>query len=245
MAAALVYGSRHKRIANLGCSVHTIRRRVQEWTTAGPAARLHTLVLAQHDRLIGPDLRHLCVDGCNTNAPEGGTHARRSPVDRGNQGRIRSLLKDATGVTLHLAVTVANESGSVLPRAKLTELLTLGTVPSALPLHLNRRHAVPPVLVVLVDPKGCVNVLRPKGSRLLRTSVKAGSWNTPTVGSTPSAICDAIPNGQPARPFASQLAPLAVTCERPFYRTFLQQLGGDLSRNQCADRDGGNQWYSR
>ena len=70
---------------------------MRAWAAAGLAAQLHTLVLAQYDHLIGRNLRQVCVDGCIIKAPGGGEHAGRSPVDRGKQGRKRSLLTDAAG----------------------------------------------------------------------------------------------------------------------------------------------------
>ena len=90
---ALVHGSGYERIASPGCSERTIRRRVRAWAEAGLMPQLHALVLAQYDHLVGLDLRHVCVDGGITKAPGGGAVAGRSPVDRGKQGRKRSLTR--------------------------------------------------------------------------------------------------------------------------------------------------------
>jgi hypothetical protein len=83
VVAALVHGSGYERIATPGCSDRTIRRRVQAWAAGGLAAELHTLVLAQYDRMIGIDVDDIVVDGGITKAPCGGEKAGRSPVDRG------------------------------------------------------------------------------------------------------------------------------------------------------------------
>lgn len=72
VVAALVHGSGYERIASATCSDRTIRRRVREWAEAGLTQTLHTLVLAQYDRMIGIDLADLVVDGCITKAPGGG-----------------------------------------------------------------------------------------------------------------------------------------------------------------------------
>jgi hypothetical protein len=132
VVAALVHGSGYERIASPGCSDRTIRRRTHAWAAAGLTERLHTLVLAQYDRLIGLDLRHVFVDGCITNAPGGGDLAGRSPVDRGKQGRKRSLLTDAAGVPLHLLAAGANRPDSPLLRDTLAGLGKLGPLPTTL-----------------------------------------------------------------------------------------------------------------
>jgi transposase len=160
---ALVHGSGYERIASPGCSARTIRRRVQAWAEAGLTERLHTLVLAQYDRLIGLDLRHVCVDGCITKAPGGGEQAGRSPVDRGKQGRKRSLLTDATGIPLYLVAAGANRPDSTLLRETLVGLGQLGTIPSDIPVHLDRGYAGAPVQAVLAE-MGCIGVLPPSGA---------------------------------------------------------------------------------
>ena len=68
VVAALVHGSGNERIASPGGSDRTVHRRVHAWAAAGLAEQLHALVLAHYDRLIGLDLRHVCVDGCITKA---------------------------------------------------------------------------------------------------------------------------------------------------------------------------------
>jgi len=98
----------------LGCSDRTIRRRVQAWAAGGLAAELHTLVLAQYDRMIGIDVDDIAVDGCITKAPCGGEKAGRSPVDRGKQGLKRSTLVDARGVPLHFVSAGANRHDAPL-----------------------------------------------------------------------------------------------------------------------------------
>ena len=162
VVAALVHGSGYERIATPGCSDRTIRRRVQQWAAAGLMPHLHALVVAQYDRLIGLDLRHVCVDGCITKAPSGGDHAGRSPVDRGKQGRKRSLLTDATGIPLHLVAAGANCPDSRLLRATLSGLGPLGSLPPGLPVLLDRGYAGAPVLAVL-EECGCTGVLPPQG----------------------------------------------------------------------------------
>ena len=140
VVAALVHGSGYERIATPGCSDRTIRRRVREWADAGLAEELHTLVLAQYDRMIGIELDDVMVDGCITKAPCGGEQAGRSPVDRGKQGVKRSTLGDAKGVPLHLVSAGANRHDAPLLEPTLAGLDALGPLPAGITAHLDRGY---------------------------------------------------------------------------------------------------------
>ncbi|MCA9878843.1 MAG: transposase [Thermomicrobiales bacterium] len=146
--AALVHGSGSERIATPGCSDRTIRRRVREWAEAGLMAHLHALVLAQDDHPIGLDLLHVCVDGGITKAPSGGEMAGKSPVDRGKQGRKRSLLTDAAGVPLHLVA-----AGATCPDSRLLAGRSVG-LPVGLPVLLDRGYRGAAVQAVLAEHGG-------------------------------------------------------------------------------------------
>jgi transposase len=137
---ALVHGSGYERIASPGCSDRTIRRRVHAWAAAGLTATLHTLVLAQYDRLLGLDLSTVAVDGCMTKAPGGGENAGKSPVDRGKQGLKRSLVTDATGVPLHLVTAGANVHDTHLLRPTLEGLAARELAAPGLPVALDRGY---------------------------------------------------------------------------------------------------------
>lgn len=140
VVAALVHGSGYERIASPGCSDRTIRRRLREWEAAGVAETLHTLALAQYDRMIGLDLADLAVDGCITKAPGGGETAGRSPVDRGKQGLKRSTVTDAAGVPLHLVAAGANRHDAPLLGPTLAGLAKLGPLPAGSTVHLDRGY---------------------------------------------------------------------------------------------------------
>jgi hypothetical protein len=116
---------------------------------------LHALELAQYDRLIGLDVTAVCVDGCITKAPGGGAVTGQSPVDRGKQGRKRSVLTDAAGMPLHLVAAGANRPDSTLLRDTLAGLRKVGVVPTALTVHLDRGYASAPVQAVLAEV-GCI-----------------------------------------------------------------------------------------
>jgi len=86
VVAALVHGSGYERIATLGCSDRTIRRRLHDWAEGGLAETLHALVLAQYDRMIGIELDDVAVDGCITKAPGGGERPDDPPWIGANRG---------------------------------------------------------------------------------------------------------------------------------------------------------------
>ena len=138
--AALVHGSGYERIASPGCSDATIRRRLKEWAAAGVSEQVHTLALQAYDRMIGLELDDLAVDGCITKAPGGGEVAGRSPVDRGKQGRKRSIVTEATGIPLHLVSAGADRHDSPLLEPTLAGLDKLDRLPDDLAVHLDRGY---------------------------------------------------------------------------------------------------------
>jgi transposase len=90
----LVFGCGYRRIADHTCSATTLRRRRDEWITAGVVKQLHQAVLAAYDRMHGLE-EQLAVDGCTTKAPCGGQVAGPSPVDRHKQGLKRLVAVEA------------------------------------------------------------------------------------------------------------------------------------------------------
>ena len=151
VVAALVHGSGYERIASPGCSDRTIRRRVKEWAGLGLMERLHTLALAQYDRLIGLELAHVCADGCITKAPGGGEMAGRSPVDRGKQGLKRATVTDGAGIPLHLVAAPANRHDSRLLRPTLEGLAKLAPLPEGITAHLDRAFDNAPCRALLEE----------------------------------------------------------------------------------------------
>jgi len=133
----LVFGCGYRRIADHTCSATTLRRRRDEWITAGVAERLRLAVLAAYDRMHGLQLERLAVDGCITKAPCGGQTAGPSPVDRRKQGLKRSTVTEAGGISLGAAAP-ANRRDHGLLVATLETLVVVGVLPEPPTLGLRR-----------------------------------------------------------------------------------------------------------
>ena len=92
LVQVLVLGAAYNKIADATCSATTMRRRRDEWITAGVFTRLEDLCLEAYDQIVGLKLDNIIVDGCIVKAPCGGQAAGKSPVDRSKQGTKRSLM---------------------------------------------------------------------------------------------------------------------------------------------------------
>jgi transposase len=140
----VVFGCAYQRIADHTCSARTLRRRRDEWITAGVMDQVHQLALAAYDRMLGLDLDHLAVDGCITKAPCGGQVAGRSPVDRGKQGGKRSLAVEGSGIPLGVIAAPANRRDDGLLAATLDTMQTLGPLPDQPTVHLDAGYDYQP-----------------------------------------------------------------------------------------------------
>ena len=91
-------GINYNKIADSSCSTTTLRARRDEWIRLGIFTRLEATARDGYDKMVGPDLEHLLIDGCIVKASCGGEAAGRcSPAGRGKQGPKRSLLTDGAG----------------------------------------------------------------------------------------------------------------------------------------------------
>jgi putative transposase len=105
------------------CSSSSAHRRFQEWAAAGVFVNLGAMGLQEYDELVGLDWSWLAMDGAMTKAPLGGERTGRNPTDRGKLGTKRSLLTEARGVPVGLAVEGANRHDKKVAEA------TLGSIP--------------------------------------------------------------------------------------------------------------------
>jgi putative transposase len=90
------------------CKHSSAHRRFQEWAAAGVFVNLWATGLEEYDQIKGLDWQWLAMDGAMTKAPLGGERTGRNPTDRGKQGTKRSLLVEANGIPVGLAVEGAN-----------------------------------------------------------------------------------------------------------------------------------------
>jgi transposase len=133
----LVFGCGYRRIADHTCSATTLRRRRDEWITAGMVEQLRQAVLGAYDRMLGLELEHLAVDGCTTKAPCGGQTAGPSPVDRRKQGLKRSVAVEADGMPLAAVPAPANQRDDGLLAATLDAITVVGPLPERPVVHLD------------------------------------------------------------------------------------------------------------
>jgi transposase len=147
----LVFGCGYRRIADAGCSATTLRRRRDEWISAGVAEQLRLAVLGTYDRLFGLELEHLAVDGCTTKAPCGGQAAGPSPVDRRKQGLKRSVATEAGGLPLASLAAPANHRDDGLLAATLDALAVVGPLPAQPVVHLDAGYDYQPCRQVLAE----------------------------------------------------------------------------------------------
>ena len=132
-----VFGCGYRRIADASCSATTLRRRRDEWISAGVAEQLRLAVLAAYEQLFGLELEHLAVDGCTTKAPCGGQVAGPSPVDRRKQGLKRSVAVEAAGIPLGAVAAPANHRDDGLLAATLDAIAVVGPLPAQPVVHLD------------------------------------------------------------------------------------------------------------
>ena len=147
----LVFGCGYRRIADQTCSATTLRRRRDEWISAGVAEQLRLAVLGAYDRMLGLDLEHLAVDGCTTKAPCGGQTAGPSPVDRRKQGLKRSVAVEAGGIPLAAVPAPANRRDDGLLAATLDAIAVAGPLPAWPVVHLDAGYDYRPCRQVLAE----------------------------------------------------------------------------------------------
>jgi putative transposase len=92
------------------CSGSSAHRRFQEWVEAGVFQEFWRRGLLVYDELVGIDWSWVSMDGAMTKAPLGGEKTGPNPTDRAKKGTKRSLLTDAAGIPIGVAVDGANRN---------------------------------------------------------------------------------------------------------------------------------------
>ncbi|OQD51921.1 IS5 family transposase [Streptomyces phaeoluteigriseus] len=177
LVLVLVSGMGYERVADAACSATTLRRRRDEWITAGVVDWLVLAVLAAYDKMVGLELEHLSADGCITKAPSGGACAGRSPVDRGKQGLKRSQLADGYGIPVVTVPAGANIRDHTLLPETLDEFTALTErldhAPDNPALSLDAGYDYNPVRVDLAG-RGITGKIAQRG---VQTPIQAdGRW---------------------------------------------------------------------
>ena len=201
----LIFGCAYERIADHTCSERTLRRGRDEWIAAGIDQHLGRIARQAYDRMIGLNLEDLAIDGCITKAPCGGEATGRSPVDRGKQGRKRSVASDGGGIPLGCVVAAANTHDSPLLAPTLESLAEVGPLPTRPTIHLDRGYDSDKTRTALAE-RGLIGRIAAKGKPAPVQTGTGGRWSACTPGPTPSASCDGVPSG--ANGWSSSGSPL-------------------------------------
>jgi transposase len=104
------------------CPGSTAHDRFQLWVKQGVFLAMWEAGLMAYDDFKGIDWSWLSMDGCMTKAPLGGEKTGRNPTDRAKRGVKRSLLVEAEGIPVGLAVEGANRNDMKLVEATLESI---------------------------------------------------------------------------------------------------------------------------
>jgi transposase len=85
----LVFGCGYRRIADASCSATTLRRRRDEWISAGVAEQLRLAVLAAYDRMLGLRLEHWLWTAAPPRRPAAARPPARGPAGFGGSSKVR------------------------------------------------------------------------------------------------------------------------------------------------------------
>jgi putative transposase len=104
------------------CPGSTAHDRFQEWVRAGVFQTLWEHGLLSYHDWKGLDWSWVSLDGCMTKAPLGGEKTGKNPTDRAKRGVKRSVLVEANGIPVGLAVDGANRHDMKLTEATLASI---------------------------------------------------------------------------------------------------------------------------
>lgn len=88
----------------------TLRTRRDEWEQSGLFQKLLVHALAAYHRVIGLDLTHLFIDGCNNRALQGGDGTGFDPKHPGKRGWKFLIATDAVGMPIAFTTNAANRN---------------------------------------------------------------------------------------------------------------------------------------
>jgi len=129
----------------------TLRKRRDEWITAGVFDQLCTEALASYDRLLGLDLDVVAVDGSIHKAPCGGEGTGKSPVDRAKLGWKWSVGVETAGIPIGWAIDGANRNDIKLLEPTLDAIEHNGYLDEITTISLDRSFDYPVIRRLLND----------------------------------------------------------------------------------------------
>jgi hypothetical protein len=88
----------------------TLRSRRDEWEQSGLFQKLLVHALGAYHRVIGIDLTHLFIDGCNNRALQGGDGTGFDPKHPGKRGWKFLIATDAIGIPIAFTTDTANRN---------------------------------------------------------------------------------------------------------------------------------------
>lgn len=104
------------------CSCSSTYRRFREWLKAGVFLAFWKTGLLSYDEFVGLEWEWLSMDGAMGKAPLGGEKTGPNPTDRAKLGTKRSVLTEAQGVPVGLAVDGANKNDFKMARETLESI---------------------------------------------------------------------------------------------------------------------------
>lgn len=115
----------------------TVRARRDEWIEAGIFDAIESEALAAFDRIVGLDLSEVSVDGSLHKAPCGGEGTGKNPTDRGKLGWKWSIVVDAHGIVVGVAIAGANRNDCKLLEPTLDDMARHGLTLDVETIHLD------------------------------------------------------------------------------------------------------------
>jgi transposase len=123
-----------------GVGETTLRRRRDEWVTAGVFDGLVDESLAGYDRIIGLDLSDTAIDASLHKAPFGGEGTGPNPTDRAKSGWKWSLVTDRHGIPFGWAIDGANRNDAKMVAATLDAAGARGLLSDIETIHMDRGY---------------------------------------------------------------------------------------------------------
>jgi transposase len=157
-------------------SESTLRRRRDEWLTAGVFAGLVNEAIAAYDRIVGLDLEDLAVDGSQHKAPAGGEGTGPNCTDRGRSGWKWSIATDTGGIPVGWIAAAANRNDCTLFASTLDAVAQRGLLADVDTVHLDRGYDYDFVRVACTkrDIEHVIPRCRPRGRARRTRAVPLG-----------------------------------------------------------------------